>query len=456
MSDSENESIFSPFGLCCYLVRQDQHTRESVRNVLRHEDMGRVWLTAVPVEIRGQAWMAFGMSALRDDGADGGWPILKPRLAELLSEGTAHVLELIVSPDGVEIFLSIFREGERQKRARTLPESDDPVLSLLDGADLVELPGLAGLAGQVCGPGAEAFFKLKQLEVPEWTDRRVDLFRFSERHGKGIEEEDGGKGGGRAAFIALDLEKLKDEVRGKTTGETLYALNRYRVGNRHRLLGPMQGDLNPCVDRLRRLHKDTALEKVPELLDLLELMALVHTWASTPGNRVSYLDEVFFPLLNLNSDGPLPPMDEDDREQVANLPLPHAMADLLPYACPEGEIMESFEDGEFAPLAQVLEVEGALEGDVEGAVWLLDHARLMERLRALDPDAFADRINAFLKHVWAVEGGRWEGDQEAWLNHRVEMDQPELTAFFNTANELQTLLEMCDLNGLRAGVLFYT
>ena len=455
MSDSENPSIFSHYGLCCYLVRQDQHTLESVRNVMQHEHMGRVWLISVPVEIRGQAWLAFGLAALRDDGNDGGWPILKPQLAELLSEGTAKVLELIVSPDGVEVFLSLFQEGARQNRDRILPECDDPVLSLLDGADLVDLPGLAGLAGGVCGPGAEAFFKNKHLAVPEWTDRRVDLFRFSERHGRGIEEEDGGKGAGRAAFVALDLEKLKDEVHGRNSGDVLRVLNSYRVGNRHRLLGPMQGDLNPCVDRLRRLHKETPLEKVPELLDLLELMALVHTWASTPGNRVAYLDEVFFPLLNLNSDGPLPTLDEDDREQVASLPLPHAMADLLPYACPEGEIMESFEDSEFTSLADVLEYSDKLDDEADGAVWLLDHSRILERLRALDPDTFTPMVDGFLRQVWTAEQGRWEGDQEAWLTNRVEIDGPELSAFFNTANELQTLIEMCELNGLRVGVLFY-
>ena len=455
MSDAENQSLFSPFGLCCYLVRQDQHTLESVRNVLRHEGMGRVWLAMVPVEIRGQGWSAFGLSALRDDGADGGWPILKPRLAEVLSEGTAQVLELIISPDGVEVFLSLFREGERQIRARVLPECDDPVLSLLDGGELLELPELPRLAGQLCGPGCEAFFKAKQLRVPAWTDRRVDLFRFSERHGKGIEEEDGGKGGGRAAFIALDLEKLKADVRGATAGDVLRVLNGYRVGNRHRLLGPMQGDLRPCVDRLRRLNRDSPMAAVPELLDLLELLAMVHTWVSTPGNRVAYLDEVFFPLLNLNSDGPMPPLDEDDREQVARLPLPHAMADLLPYACPEGEIMESLDDGELTPLAEVLELAGELEGDGAGAVWLLDHARVLERLRALNPEAMVEKVDAFFRQVWRAEQGRWEGDQEAWIKGRVEMDQAELTAFFNTANELHTLLEMCELNGMRAGVLFY-
>jgi len=455
MSESENESVFSPFGLCCYLVRQDQHTLESVRNVLRHEGMGRVWLTMVPVEIRGQGWFAFGIGALRDDGTDGGWPILRPQLAEVLSEGMAQVLELIVSPDGVEVFLSLFREGERQTRARVLPESDDPVLSLLDGGDLLDLPGLSSLASPMCGPGCEAFFKLKQLQVPEWTDRRVDLFRFSERHGKGIEDEDGGKGGGRAAFIAMDLEKLKEQARGATIGDTLRMLNGYRVGNRHRMLGPMQGDLVPCVDRLRRQPADAPITRTPELLDLLELMAMVHTWISTPGNRVAYLDEVFFPLLNLNTDGPMPPLDEDDREQVASLPLTHAMADIMPYACPEGEIMESLDDGELTPLAEVLEMDGSLNGEMEGAVWLLDHTRVLERLRALDPEEMAGKVDAFFRQVWTAEQGRWEGDQEAWLQGRMEMDQTELTAFFNTANELQTLLEVCDLNGLRAGVLFY-
>ena len=117
--------------------------------------------------------------------------------------------------------------------------------------------------------------------------------------------------------------------------------------------------------------------------------------------------------------------------------------------------MESLDDGELTPLAEVLEMDGSLNGEMEGAVWLLDHTRVLERLRALDPEEMAGKVDAFFRQVWTAEQGRWEGDQEAWLQGRMEMDQTELTAFFNTANELQTLLEVCDLNGLRAGVLFY-
>ncbi len=294
MSETEQEASNTHYGISCYLVRQDQHSPETIRNVLRREGIGRVWLTMVSVTIRETGWLAFGLGALRDDGNDGGWPVLAPRVAEVLSEGTAQALELIVSPDGLEVFLSIFREGERQSRGRVLPESDDPAVSLLDGVDLVDLPELRGLGSSLAGQECEAFFARRSFKVPLWTDRRVDLFRFSERHSRGIEEDDGGKGGGRACFIALDLEELQEEVRSGNSGGLLKVINHYRIGHRYRLLGPMQGDLRPCVDRLRRLHIETPVAKIPELLDLLELLAMVHTWASTPGNRVAYMDQVYF------------------------------------------------------------------------------------------------------------------------------------------------------------------
>ncbi len=454
MSDAEQTQL-TRNGISCYLVRKDQHSPDTVRNVLRREGIGRVWLAFVEVEVRGVPWLAFSMTTLRDEGNDGGWPMMVPRVAEVLSEGTATALELIVAPDGLELFFSVFREGERQSRGRVLPESDDPATSLLDGEELAEQEALRSLTAQLAGPGCEAFFARRQFAVPEWTDRSVDLFRFSERHGKGIEQEDGGKGGGRACFVALDLEQLKQQVRGAKSGELIKVLNHYRVGHRARLLGPMQGDLHPVVDRLRRLPVGTPTERIPELLDLLELLAMVHTWASTPGNRVAYLDEVFFPLLNLNVGDAMPPLDDEEVENLASMPLPHAMADILPYGCPEGDIMESFDDGELAPLGGVLELTEALDGDDDGAVWLVDHSRLMQRLRALDPDQFGQTVEAFIRHMWNFENYRWSGDQEAWLANRLEMDQPELTSFFNTANELQTLIEMCERNGLRLGVLFY-
>ena len=220
MSDAEQTQL-TRNGISCYLVRKDQHSPDTVRNVLRREGIGRVWLAFVEVEVRGVPWLAFSMTTLRDEGNDGGWPMMVPRVAEVLSEGTATALELIVAPDGLELFFSVFREGERQSRGRVLPESDDPATSLLDGEELAEQEALRSLTAQLAGPGCEAFFARRQFAVPEWTDRSVDLFRFSERHGKGIEQEDGGKGGGRACFVALDLEQLKQQVRGAKSGELI-------------------------------------------------------------------------------------------------------------------------------------------------------------------------------------------------------------------------------------------
>lgn len=454
MSDAERLTQ-NQNGIFCYLVRKDQHSPDTVRNVLRREGIGRVWLTFAEVTVRDTTWIAFSLGSLRDEGSDGGMAVMNHRVPMVLSEGTSVALEMIVSPDGLEVFLSIFREGERGSRGRVLPETSDPTTSLLDGAELAELDALRRLNGPLADAGCEAFFAKREFSVPAWTDRKVDLFRFSERHGKGIEEEDGGKGGGRACFVSLDLEKLRQEVQGSEAGDLIYQLNHYRVGHRARLLGPMQADLHPCVDRLRRLPKNTPVAKMPELLDLLELLAMVHTWASTPGNRVAYLDEVFFPLLNLNVGDTLPPLDDEDVESMGSMPLTHVMADILPYRCPEGEIMESLDDGELAPLSGVLELSDVLGAEVDGAVFLLDHARVSERLRALDPDAFSETVEAFIRHMWEAERVRWSGDQEAWLANRLEMDQPELTAFFNTANELQTLIQMCEDNGLVLGLLFY-
>ena len=451
-----------PYGICCYLVRRRDHSPDSVLATLIGQGLSNAWITAAPTELRGEEWMAVSIQLLKDAASEGGWPVASDEVGQALSGRTDVVLELLVTPGAETMRLGLFGDGERQREPleQALPASEDPCLTELEPAALLELAAVQSIGEMTCGEHTHVLSSQRTMEVPPWADKSVDLFRFTERTSAGIGEAHDEEGQrqdeddrGRVSMVALDLTRLRETLNRRSVAGVLQGLDFYANRDSKRFLGPLQGELPRCQEILRQMPGGSSVREAPELVDLAELLAMAHTRVSAPGNRVAYLDEVFFPLLNLASETIPETLDEDELDELDELDLIAAMADQLPYHAPEGELLESFADEEVVPLAQALELGGgAGEG---GALWLLDHHRLRQRLDALDPEAFAHCCEEFMKAWWLTGQGSWELDQRQWLEQRVEHDETAIRTFFSTWSELRTLVTMADLNELKVALLFY-
>ena len=439
------------YGACCYLVRQTDHSHDTIRSALGTLGLGNSWLTVIPTELRGEAWLVVSLQLLKDASSEGGWPYASDEVGQALST-SGVVLEFLATPGAESMRLGMFNVGERlgSPLPDPLPRSDDPVLTELTPEELLELDAVHMTAEPDCGEHTEAICANRTLVVPPWTDKGVDVFRFTERSTAGLDDEEDDDRG-RLCFVALDLSRLRIQVRDRTVSAAISALDFYTNQHSKRFLGPMQADLPLCQQSLRKLPGDQPLRDTPGLTDLAELFALVNTWISAAGNRLAYLDEVFFPLLNLASETVPEELDADELPQMADMTLLAAMADQLPYHAPEGELLESFADEELTSLTRVLELDQANGG----ALWLLDHGRLKQCLERLDPTAFGLRCEEFMRVWWESGRGSWEVSQDEWLAERVEQDEPAIRTFFTTFNELYTLVSMAELNELQVALLFY-
>lgn len=446
-ANARNEPRPFPFGLCCYLIAAEDCSQDDIRALLRTLGVDRVWVSLGHGELRGRTVQILALQVLRDEGRAGGWPMVAPRIAEDLSRGGREVFELLVAPEGREAFIDLFRDGERRfgERHERIPTEAGLPWAGLTGLEAAELPSILAMGGVLCGEGCEALVSPRLFKVPPWTDKGADLFRFSERHRHGLDDV---AGEGRVCFLAIDLETLGRDLRERTVHKALAVLEPFAKGDRRRRLGPLQGDLMPTIERLRLLPGDQPLVEAPGLVDIVELLALARTGLCTPGNRIAYLDEVALPLLNLTDDEELP---ELSAEELSELSLPQAMADQIPYFAPEGELLDSFSDEELRPLTAELGMDPA----EEGAIWVLDPERILGRLRALNLESMSQRIDDFMHRWWEAARDQWGSDQKTWVEQRLATDQSELTAFFTTINELQTLLETAKDNRLVPALLFY-
>ena len=438
------------YGACCYLVRQTDHSHDTVRSILSGLGLSNAWLTVVPTELRGEPWQVVSLQLLKDAASEGGWPIASDEVGQALSDGCEVVLEFLATPGAESVRLATFVDGVRQGQPlpELLPQSDDPIISRLAPEEILDLQAVHVTAEVDCGEYTEAICANRALQVPSWVDKGVDVFRFTERSSPGIDDEDDDRG--RLCFVALDLARLKEQVQNKNVSEGLAALDFYSNQRSKRFLGPMQADLPLCQQVLRELPGDEPLRETPGLTDLAELFALVNTWISAAGNRLAYLDEVFFPLLNLASDAIPEELDPDELPAMEHMDLLAAMADQLPYHAPEGELLESFDDGELTALTRTLELD-----DHGGALWLLQDDRLVECLDRLDPTAFHLMCEKFMQ-AWFLAGrDTWTVSQDQWLAERVESAERAIHTFFTTYQELSTLLAMARLNDLQVALLFY-
>jgi hypothetical protein len=438
-------------GLCCYIVRGGQPA--VVRSMVGELPAGGgIWLTLVPLELEGQRWLGVCLQLARGLGVEPGSPVVAEELAAALSAHGGLVLELLVAPGGDEVVMGVFRDGQRQRQPSPdpLPERfpPEPSLASLAPARLRALPEVEQMASATSGAHTELLFAQRLLAMPPDTDKGVDIFRFSERSSAGIGEPDGS---GRLCLTAFDLARVKEVLRTRSVSQGIQLLDFFTNREAKRFLGPLAVDLPLCLDDLRELPGDSPLLQAPRLQDLAELLALMHSRASAPGNRLMYLDEVFFPLLNLASDRLPERLDEDELPELEALDLPAAMADQLPYHAPEGQLMESFSDLELTPLMTALELPAG-EG---GALWLLDPGRMGRQLEALQPDAFARLVEGFLQLWYESLPPLDRPPQKDWLQRRLQADEAALQVFFSTWYELKVLVQVARLNELQLALLFY-
>lgn len=440
-----------PDGLCAYLFPDDGHAEEAALALVREVQQGGVWFTCEPLELRGEKLLALALRGLKQNGDEGGAPVLAPDMARTLSESRSPVVELLVTPEAAQSAVGLFHEGKRVYEARTdpLPQSAHPLLDRLKPEDLAENPTIEALGLPLSGERSRVLHGKQMLAAPAGTSLGVDIFRFSERNSACVDEEE--DDGGRACLIAFDQENLQRDLARSVAG-VLQILQFYFNPEAKRFLGPMSADLPQMADELRQLEANLPLRRAAGYADIVELLALVSTRLSTPGNRLAYLDQVFFPLLNVAPDAVPEVLDADELPAMEEMDITVAMADQLPYFAPEGELMESIADDELVPLLSHLGIEGEEGG---GSVWVLRPERLRRRLEELTPLGFRELFVSFGERWWDARQMPDDAARKAWANQRLELDTPALQTFFASWNEMKTLLTMAELNHLEVALLFY-
>ncbi len=437
-----------PQGVRCYLVRQSEQPRSSVISLLHELRFNEAWLQTGSMPVRGEDWLVLALQHLQDGAGRGGWPVDAPVLYEALGQrGTT--LELVVPPGGVGATLGgIARAESRAASTGPLGLASVPALREVTASELMDSPLVQQLAEPRCGDGAEVLFAYRRLAVPAGTNKSVDIFRFSERSSFGIDNSDAAS---RLCFLALDWEHLSEQVRSHTAIQALETLQ-YFASHRlegQRLLGPLSADLLACLEGLHRLDGSMLLREVANLPDLVELLAVANSWLSSPGNRVAYLDQVFFPLLNVTASSFPLRLDRREMVRLSERDLLVAMADQLPYHCPEGTLLESIEDAALRPL--VVELDCGAPSD--GAIWLLEGTSLEDCLERFDPATIVRLGERFLELWWKAV---YRGDDFAhWKAARAVVDDLARETFLATWDELRTLLAVARKNHLRPALLFY-
>jgi hypothetical protein len=186
-------------------------------------------------------------------------------------------------------------------------------------------------------------------------------------------------------------------------------------------------------------------------LDVVELIHIAHATGGTAGDTLAFWDQLFFPLLNLY-EGDLPPLEATELEDLEAGGVLQAMAEVLPYNAPEGQLLESLGDDELRPLAPG----HAQGGEYDGALYLVERGRLRTLLESFDGQHLLEQKEKFLS-AWfrALEPDGTDATYGAWRRGRDHTDGEELSRFATAFAELKAVIGLCDENGLDFGLIFY-
>ncbi|HEY3355955.1 MAG TPA: hypothetical protein VGQ83_22070 [Polyangia bacterium] len=454
-----------------YFARDPEHSVESLRQAFAQAGLDGAWLRVAPVRAASNGGAALGWLVAEVTGFGSDQLLASQEALRTLSSKGRTVFLLSYSGDEDRVVYEAYRDGARvggwEGVRREFPTTIEPEAGAEESDDdgrgtqgqrafdrtfraHTELDFKALLGSDAAWPildhatreATEAFFLGRRLQVPAGTPKLLDLFRFHDRTGQA---------GDRMAFMALDIAAATRLLEGAPAATLAQLLGRLDEGAAFRL-GPFMHAVKEVAAEVEAMPAEKPVAAAHPSLDLVELVQVVHTGGCTAGDGVDYFDHVFFPLLNLYDPAQLPPLGPEELTDLEDAGVLAAMAEVLPYNAPEGQLLESLADAELRPLAPAY----AEEGEYDGSIYLVTRDRLRTLLTAFDGPRLMEQVEKFLS-AWfrAIDPEATDAAYGAWRRGRDHLDRDDVDRFAQTLAELRAVVGLCDTNGLELGLVFY-
>lgn len=420
--------------LTCVLVDSDAHDADSIRRAVDGGGYGDGWLRVKA--LGGQ--LALTQIELLDAG---GLPRIDPALVAALSDGDRRAVFVHVNHPAKQALVHRFVAAKEIEGWLGDPAELDGKLREAIGRSLDEI--LAGDDGTRAGFGQAASSttcssRARRLVVPPGTPTALGSFAFHDRAA--------GSSSDRVALVAFDARAARTAW-STATGAELAARVGSLTANR---VGPLGGVLAQARDSLAAIGDATPEAAGLADVTALELVTLTESYVYGGGEGVSFVDERLLPLFSLSSGDPAIDDDEEAAELEARASVLEAMGEVLPYASPEGSVLEQIDDGELTPLAP-----WARPGEeYVGSIFLLDGERLRRLLTAMDGPDLAARVDRFYR-VWWRAGHEASAGFDEWRAALDAKGAADVQRFFAAWAEWRALLGMAAANQLQTALVFY-
>jgi hypothetical protein len=451
-----------------FYLRSDQHTVETIREALLELRLDEAWLRLTTLEdVR---WgevpvMQLELYQLRE-----GSPMLPDGLGPLLAVKERSALRLSVDSTRTTVGYELFHDGKpgpawagnietfgqdptQKKKKKESPSGAAAFAEMLhaevgiDYAALIAAEPISEKSSLRALTGGEALLRGRFLQLVRGMGRWPELFFFHDRNEEESEEREE-----HVALVGLDLKHVERLWRRTPAGQ-VYQFLRHIEPMRQLVLGPLVAALPEVLEMVQRHPPEQPLAAA-EHSDptIYEVLAMATALVYMVGDRVSYLDERFYPLLSLSGAPASRAALEESLDDIASLGILSAMTEVVPYTVPEGQVMEAIADEEISPLAP-----WAVQDDdtYEGSLVLLDPTRLAKLVEEFDIEAFKGRVQSF-REAWFAVDDPSGGSAAEWAEPREELDRAELDRFEDTFVELQHTLSLAALNNLTPALLFYS
>ncbi|MSP62285.1 MAG: hypothetical protein EXR72_18530 [Myxococcales bacterium] len=425
-----------PRDLTAILVPSDQQDTDSIRRAVA--GYGDSWLRVRPL-----AGLGLTQIELLDPG---GLPRIDPALVIALSLGERRATFVHVNHAAGQALIHWFRGGKEMEGWAGEAAGLDERLGRAVGRTLEELH--AGDDGTrvgfgVAASGSVALVRGRSLTTPTGAPTGLGSFGF---HDRGVQRSPGD--GDRVALCAFDAEALRrawHDVPGADLAARVEALPAHAVG-------PLAGVREAARVALAALRDRPPAEAGLHAVTALELVALSETWIFGAGEAVRWIDERLLPLFSLSSGDPSIDDGDEAEELEGRASVLEAMSEVLPYASPEGSVMEQIDDDEVRPLAPWARP----NEEYIGSIFVLRAERLRKLVGGLDGRDLAARVDRFYRAWWKAGHDGPTGEEfEAWRTGLDQRGAQDIERFLAGWAEWRTVLEMAAENGLQPALVFY-
>lgn len=451
-----------------YYVPSENIEQDTIREVLHGIGLDQAWVRILPAEAR---YEDHPLIQIEIYDLSEGVPIFAEEIGPKLSQAAALSLVVGIDESDDEAALMLCQNGEQAfawAGSQEEFQAEDDEGNELKGAEgfrhvFKELIGhgfedfLAACprndeAREVADEHTDLLLRGRFMGLPEGFPRIGDLFIFHQEDELDDDEREGDHDDDeqdQVALVLLDLrltQVLWTESTAQEVSQFLQAIEPIKG----KVLGPLAGDLEAAKEWVASQPPSRPLEQAPHPdLTTYEVLAMATALAFTGGTSTQRFDERLLPLLSLGEGQITGSIVKDSLEDIEELGVLSAMAEVLPYSVPEGELLECFADEELRPLA-----DWAVQGNqYEGSLLRVDIQRVAELLQQFDVDTLKAKAEAFGR-AWFEAAPGSVTSYDAWQAVRPQ-DEADWDRLLIQVGELRLVISLLSVNNLQPALLFY-